>query len=128
MPESGFNSFRHSSLSWLFWLAMLLPMAQSAAARHGYLHLQPSAGGHEEGKLAPHSAQCDLCLTASAERALSEGQADLIAFARSFLANPDLVQRMRANAPLTAPDMATFYTPGPRGYTDYPMRAGASAM
>jgi N-ethylmaleimide reductase len=55
-----------------------------------------------------------------AERALAEGQADLIAFARSFLANPDLVQRMRVNAPLTAPDMATFYTPGPKGYTDYP--------
>jgi N-ethylmaleimide reductase len=61
---------------------------------------------------------------ASAERALAEGQADCIAFARSFLANPDLVQRMRANAPLNAPDMATFYTPGPKGYTDYPALAG----
>jgi N-ethylmaleimide reductase len=60
---------------------------------------------------------------ASAEHALSEGQADLIAFARSFLANPDLVQRMRMNAPLNAPDMATFYTPGPKGYTDYPALA-----
>ena len=60
---------------------------------------------------------------ASAERALTEGQADLIAFARSFLANPDLVQRMRVNAPLNAPDMATFYTPGPKGYTDYPTLA-----
>ena len=66
MPASGFNSFRHSSLSWLFWLAMLLPLAQSAAAWHGYSHLQPRAGGHEEGKPAPHAAQCDLCLTASA--------------------------------------------------------------
>ena len=60
---------------------------------------------------------------ASAERALAEGQADLVAFARSFLANPDLVQRMRSNAPLNAPDMATFYTPGPKGYTDYPTLA-----
>jgi len=59
----------------------------------------------------------------SAERALREGQADLIAFARPFLANPDLVQRMVANAPLNAPDMATFYTPGPKGYTDYPALA-----
>lgn len=57
----------------------------------------------------------------SAESALQAGQADLIAFARPFLANPDLVARMRADAPLNAVDMATFYTPGPKGYTDYPV-------
>ena len=60
---------------------------------------------------------------ASAESALSAGQADLIAFARPFLANPDLVERMRADAPLNAVDTATFYTPGPKGYTDYPVLA-----
>ncbi len=60
---------------------------------------------------------------ASAENALKAGQADLIAFARPFLANPDLVKRMRADAPLNAVDMATFYTPGPKGYTDYPALA-----
>jgi N-ethylmaleimide reductase len=60
---------------------------------------------------------------ASAERALAAGQADMIAFARSFLANPDLVGRMRVDAPLNAPDMQTFYTPGPKGYTDYPALA-----
>jgi N-ethylmaleimide reductase len=60
----------------------------------------------------------------SAERALEARQADLIAFARPFLANPDLVARMRAGAPLNAVDMATFYTPGPKGYTDYPVLAG----
>jgi N-ethylmaleimide reductase len=51
---------------------------------------------------------------------LAAGQADLIAFGRPFLANPDLLARMRANAPLNAPDMGTFYTAGPLGYTDYP--------
>lgn len=60
---------------------------------------------------------------ASAETALSAGQADLIAFARPFLANPDLVERMRTNAALNTADMATFYTPGPTGYTDYPALA-----
>ena len=60
---------------------------------------------------------------ASAESALQAGQADLIAFARPFLANPDLVERMRTSAPLNAVDMATFYTPGPKGYTDYPALA-----
>jgi len=57
---------------------------------------------------------------ASAEKALAEKRADLIAFGRPFLANPDLVDRLRAGAPLNSPDMATFYTPGPKGYTDYP--------
>ena len=57
---------------------------------------------------------------ASAESALKAGQADLIAFARPFLANPDLVERMRADAALNVVDMATFYTPGPKGYADYP--------
>ncbi|MEY2687336.1 MAG: hypothetical protein RL375_1534, partial [Pseudomonadota bacterium] len=57
---------------------------------------------------------------ASAERALDAGDADLIAFARPFIANPDLVARLRADAALNPLDMATFYTPGPKGYTDYP--------
>lgn len=60
----------------------------------------------------------------AAQASLQAGQADLIAFARPFLANPDLVERMRAGAPTNAPDSATFYTPGPKGYTDYPTLAG----
>jgi N-ethylmaleimide reductase len=55
-----------------------------------------------------------------AEQALKEGQADLIAFARPFIANPDLVIRMRTDATLNAADAASFYTPGAKGYTDYP--------
>jgi len=43
-----------------------------------------------------------------------------VAFGRPFLANPDLVSRLRTDAALNAPDMATFYTPGAKGYTDYP--------
>jgi N-ethylmaleimide reductase len=60
---------------------------------------------------------------ARAEGALEAGQADLIAFARPFLANPDLVERMRNDAALNAVDMTTFYTPGPKGYIDYPALA-----
>ena len=56
---------------------------------------------------------------ASAQSALDEGQADMIAFARASLANPDLVTRMQKDAALNAPDMSTFYTPGAKGYTDY---------
>ena len=57
---------------------------------------------------------------ARAESDLAAGRCDLIAVGRPFLANPDLVTRWRTGAPLNAPDMATFYTPGPKGYIDYP--------
>ena len=60
---------------------------------------------------------------ASAEQALLAGDADLIGFGRAALANPDLVERLRRGAALNAPDMATFYTPGAQGYTDYPTLA-----
>jgi N-ethylmaleimide reductase len=56
----------------------------------------------------------------TAETALVEKRGDLVAFGRPLLANPDLVARMQKNAPLNQPDQATFYTPGPKGYTDYP--------
>ena len=56
----------------------------------------------------------------SAEQVLADGQADLVAFGRPFLANPDLVARMKADAPMNALDMDSFYTPGAKGYTDYP--------
>jgi N-ethylmaleimide reductase len=55
-----------------------------------------------------------------AESDLESGKCDLVAFGRPFLANPDLVARWKAGAALNAPDMSTFYTPGPKGYTDYP--------
>ena len=57
---------------------------------------------------------------ASAEQALRDKRGDLIAFGRPILANPDLVARMHEDAPLNVPDVATFYVPGAKGYTDYP--------
>jgi N-ethylmaleimide reductase len=60
---------------------------------------------------------------ASAEAALREGRADLVALGRPFLANPDLVTRLERGLPLNPPDFGTFYTPGPKGYTDYPAAA-----
>ncbi len=55
-----------------------------------------------------------------AEAVLAAHEADLVAFGRPFLANPNLPDKLRRGAPLTAPDPSTFYTPGPKGYTDYP--------
>ncbi len=54
-----------------------------------------------------------------AQAALADG-ADLIAFGKPFIANPDLVRRLREDAPLNTPDKATFYGGGAKGYTDYP--------
>jgi N-ethylmaleimide reductase len=59
-----------------------------------------------------------------AEAALKSGDADLIAFGKLFLANPDLPARFKQGAELNAWDMETFYTPGPKGYTDYPALDG----
>ena len=58
-----------------------------------------------------------------AAQVVAAGTADAIAFGTSFLANPDLPARIRAGAALNAPDPSTFYTPGPKGYTDYPAMA-----
>jgi N-ethylmaleimide reductase len=57
---------------------------------------------------------------ARAEGDLVAGKADLIAGGRPFLANPDLVTRWQTGSAVNAPDMNTFYTPGPKGYADYP--------
>jgi N-ethylmaleimide reductase len=53
--------------------------------------------------------------------AVASGEADLVSFGRLFMANPDLVERLRANAPLNKlMDQRTFYGGGAHGYTDYP--------
>ncbi len=55
----------------------------------------------------------------SAAQAISLEHADAVAFGRLFIANPDLVERIKANVPLNAPDRSTFYGGGAHGYTDY---------
>lgn len=55
-----------------------------------------------------------------AQQAIASGATDLAGFGRAFIANPDLVARLQNGTALTAPDFATFYTPGEAGYTDYP--------
>ena len=57
---------------------------------------------------------------ASADRVLDAGEAAAVSFGRSYIGNPDLVRRLREGLPLADFDLATLYTPGPKGYTDYP--------
>jgi N-ethylmaleimide reductase len=55
-----------------------------------------------------------------ANKVLAADAADLIAFGKPFISNPDLVERLKRGAPLNAPDKATFYGGGAKGYIDYP--------
>jgi len=58
---------------------------------------------------------------ASGQQAVADGLTDLVGMGRNFLSNPDLVERMQKGLPLAAPDFNTFFTPGEKGYTDYPV-------
>jgi len=80
-----------------------------AALRAAYLH----AGG--KGAWMVNNGYD----TPLANQALAEG-ADLVAFGRPFIANPDLTRRLRKSAALNVPDRNTFYGGGAKGYTDYP--------
>jgi 2,4-dienoyl-CoA reductase-like NADH-dependent reductase (Old Yellow Enzyme family) len=62
----------------------------------------------------------------TATATLAAGEADAIAWGKDFISNPDLVRRLRENAPLNKWDMATFYSDGPVGYTDYPTLPSAA--
>ena len=64
---------------------------------------------------------------ASGQARLDESIADAISFGRPFIANPDLVDRLRDGAPFNTPDPSTFYAQGPGGYTDYPRRGEREA-
>ena len=64
----------------------------------------------------------------SARETIASGRADAVAFGKPAIANPDLLERLRLDAPWNTPDPATFYGDGPVGYTDYPVMAGDSRV
>ena len=90
----------HSSMG-----APLVPDTMKAAFRKLFKHTLILSGGYNAER---------------AESDLIERKCDLIAVGRPFLANPDLPTRWKTGAAINAPDMDTLYTPGPKGYTDYP--------
>ena len=63
----------------------------------------------------------------SAEQIVADGHADLVAFGRMFISNPDLPERLRTGKPLTRYDRSTFCGGDARGYTDYAFHSGATA-
>ena len=125
-PLSSFNSMAESDpVALTQWLARRLgPMGLA------YLHLiRGDVLGNLRGDvLAPMRRQYEGVLVANlhytpeeAEAAVAAGQADAVAFGTAYIANPDLVERIRAGGPFNVPNPSTFYKPGPLGYTDYPL-------
>lgn len=101
---------------------------QLSVRKLAYLHLIEPVDTPASARLAPvvrdaFSGPLILCGgfdRESAERALRERRADLIAFGVGYIANPDLVERLRRGAAWNVPDPATFYSGGDQGYIDYP--------
>ena len=93
-----------------------------------YMHISTNANSLAKGVLAVIRSgfsgtfiYSNGLTPATAGDVLENGTADLVAFGRSFLANPDLVTRIALDASLNTPDFQTLYTPGEKGYTDYPV-------
>jgi N-ethylmaleimide reductase len=127
-PFSTFNDMADSAPMATFGAAI----ARANDAGLGYLHLVEGEMGQSrnlppEADIAKLRAGFDGPYMANngydrqlAIEAVASGAADLIAFGRPFLANPDLVERLEKDAPLNEPDQATFYGGDAHGYTDYP--------
>lgn len=96
-----------------------------------YLHLIEPVTTAESERLGPTLRRafrgrlvlCGGFNRHSAQQALDQDRADAIAFGVGFIANPDLVERLRRDAPWNTPDPSTFYSGGDRGYIDYPALA-----
>ncbi len=93
-----------------------------------YLHVAegPETGFHEQlrkqwqGPFIFNTGFTGPSDLATAQSAVDSGETDLFCMGRAFLANPDLVERLRTGADLNEPDGDTFYAGGAKGYTDYP--------
>lgn len=127
-PFSNFNDMVDSDPMTTFAGAI----ARANDAGLGYVHLvegetEQSRNLPAEADIAKLRAQFNGVYMANnsydrelAMRAVESGAADLIAFGRPFIANPDLVERLEKDAPLNKPDESTFYGGAAEGYTDYP--------
>ena len=124
-PLNSYNAMvEHDPIGLSTWLAERLndlPLA--------YLHVMRGdfAGQQHGDVLTPIRQHYRGVLVANmgydaneAGAAIAAGTVDAVAFGTAFLANPDLPERFRRGAALNSPDPATFYSPGPAGYTDYP--------
>ncbi len=127
-PGHGFNDIRETEIEQTYE-ALVLGLEPLGLL---HLHIAEDPGTRYQDALRKlftgpvvlstgFAGESDL---ATAQQAVDSGAADLFAVGRGFLANPDLVERLRTGAPLNDPDSNTFYGGGAVGYTDYPTLAG----
>ncbi len=121
-PGMAFNDIGHDDP-----LPTYLALAKAVAPHNiAYLHVMRAGIGAET---ALREAFPGTLLVGGgfkreeANQALGEGRADAVVFGSSYVANPDLVMRLDRDLPLNAPDPSTFFSAGPKGYTDYPVLA-----
>jgi N-ethylmaleimide reductase len=132
-PYGTFNDMHDSDPIALFTYVLKQLNTRGLAYAHLIEPRATSAGGSDAvAKDAPSTASAFRPLfhgtflsaggydRASATEAVEGGQVDAVVFGRLFISNPDLVENLRINAPLTPYDRATFYGGGEKGYTDYP--------
>lgn len=115
--------------------AVFAPFLQAIAPLGlAYLHLLDMRLEHFDapGFVRQHASMpiiLNNMLTAqSAQEAIASRRADAVSFGRAFIANPDLVERLRTGAPLARPDYTLLYTGEERGYTDYPALGGSPQL
>jgi len=124
-PVNSFNSMKDSDP-----LALTSYLCEKLNAfKLAYLHVMRADffGLQKADVLTPARAQYKGVLIGNmgysaeeAEAAIASGKLDAVAFGTAFLANPDLPARIKTKAALNTPDASTFYSPGAKGYTDYP--------
>ena len=111
-PAPSASSWTHLAPLGLAYLHVFEPLTPGGAPR-----LSPALRASFRGTFIANGGYDASTATGAIER----GDADLVSFGRPFIANPDLVARFRAGAPVAVPDPSTFYGGDARGYTDYPV-------
>ena len=101
------------------WFELREPGEGSSFGKPSHPPVSPAMRPHYSGRILLNSDY----VGDTAQARLAEGVADAIAFGRPFIANPDLVERLRTGAALNPLDSTTLYAHGAEGYTDYPALA-----
>jgi N-ethylmaleimide reductase len=127
-PGNPFNDIAENNIETVYSALV------SELSRLGLAYLHVAHAGNEallgtirdlwSGALVLNRGGADL---AARMADLDDGTADVIAVGSMSLANPDLVERIKKNGPMNAPDSSTFFGGGPEGYTDYPTLTTAAA-
>lgn len=96
-----------------------LHLVEPMAPLENHPHMIPEVAKHFRKHYSGTLITAGNYMPESGREALENGIADLVAYGRLFIANPDLPDRIAVNAPINTPDVDTFYTRGPEGYVDY---------